>query len=639
MMNIESSSQEKGKASVMNTFDIISGLELRHAACGDSKCYAYAVSELVRLLGRMGVAVHTAIGEQPAAGLWTLQLGNPSPVPPLPPESLRHDGYRLKVCATGIGIEALSPKGVLNAVYDLAERLGFVFLLPGEENEWVPRIARALTTGIRTETPRFPHRGVFWQSLNTEDFSVDQWLRFYAKLRFNALAHEIGDRDLAEELGLRLEIGGHGLARLLPRDLFAEHSEQFRMFQPEDFGGKRNPDSNFCVTHPATRRTIKENFKKQLADSEDVYAIHAWADDLPAGGWCLCPSCRAFAPEDQSMLATNLLADAVRETGANVRIPMLAYHDTMSPGRQIDASPETCLLFAPRERCYGHALDDPSCARNRFYLEALIAWQRKYDGIGDNHTFEYYFDQILFRGMYPFLPGIIIDDMRVYQKNGIETHLSLQVGGPAIAPEYNMLTFSKALWNETLSADDVCCQLAEAIAGQDAAPWFAYLQRRAAIFTDAMRMCEHDPKIYLDYRWLPETTHPFGNEMAETYKRSSDELQEAAATLVAAINPQWSERLRKLAETEARQAEFEAAELAVMHLQQKAVSCFAEKLNTGDEAKAEEGCVLLEAAVEALKSARAKAVVLGLPEKTTWYFRNINPWLSQEFSKKIALYR
>ena len=40
---------------------------------------------------------------------------------------------------------------------------------------------------------------------------------------------------------------------------------------------------------------------------EGAYAIHAWGDDLPAGGWCLCPSCRSFSPEDQSMIAMNLL--------------------------------------------------------------------------------------------------------------------------------------------------------------------------------------------------------------------------------------------------------------------------------------------------------------------------------------------
>ena len=182
-------------------------------------------------------------------------------------------------------------------------------------------------------------------------------------------------------------------------------------------------------------------------------------------------------------------------------MPFLAYHDTMFPGKQIDPPRRSFLLFAPRERCYGHALDDNNCPRNRHYLQALQEWTGTFREFDDNHTFEYYFDQILFRGMYPFVPSVIIDDARVYESHAIECHMSLQVAGPAIAPEYNMILFSRTAWEAGLTAEQFYDELDVKMGATGA--WRDYLRRRADVFADALRFCYHDLDVYLDYRWLP----------------------------------------------------------------------------------------------------------------------------------------
>ena len=35
------------------------------------------------------------------------------------------------------------------------------------------------------------------------------------------------------------------------------------------------------------------------------------------------------------------------------------------------------------------------------------------------HTFEYYLDRVLFRGLYPTLPQVILGDMRIYEEHGV----------------------------------------------------------------------------------------------------------------------------------------------------------------------------------------------------------------------------
>ncbi|MFA5203106.1 MAG: DUF4838 domain-containing protein [Lentisphaeria bacterium] len=605
------------------------------------RCYRYAVAELSRLLGRIGVATEIQAG--PATpGRFSVRIAprksRHASAADAPADGRGGDGFRLSVDAHGVTVAARSAKGVLNGVYELAERLGFLFLLPGEKGEWAPARAQPLPLGEETMRPRFARQGVFASLETARDFSVEEWLRFYAKLRFNAVAHRIEDRGLAEELGLRLEVGEHGLSALLPRARFEQEPELFRMFQPEDFNGRRTNDSNFCVTNPKARQIVKRNYRETLRQNAGAYAVHAWADDLPAGGWCNCPSCRAFSPSDQAMLAMRLLAETLREEGAaGRRIPVIAYHDTMYPGRNIRPTPECFLLFAPRERCYAHALDDASCPRNAFYLKALEAWQTAFNGIGDAHTFEYYFDQVLCRGMYPFLPGVILGDLRVYQSHGIGTHFSLQVAGPAIAPEFNMLLFARALWHEELTSENFIGWLAPKLCPENPAPWQQYLCRRAAVFAEAMRFCDHATGNSLDYRWLPETDTPFGKEMARAYATASRDLAQAAADLAARKNDMPG-RAAVLADTEVRRALFESSELLVMHHQQSAMNHLGRFFATDDKHAERQGVCGMERTLEALSVAHEKALAFGLPEEG-WYNRNINGWQAREYKAKLARHR
>ena len=268
----------------------------------------------------------------------------------------------------------------------------------------------------------------------------------------------------------------------------------------------------------------------------------------------------------------------------------------------------------------------------------MKAWTAKFGPGVDNHTFEYYFDQILFRGMYPFLPETILADMKVYEANGVQTHLSLQVAGPAVAPELNMLCFAKAAWDAAASPKGFRQRHAKSVCPADPKPWEDFLKARGEVFAAAMRLCDYDLEVYLDYRWLPENTLPFGRKMAKAYAKASEDLARAADKLAAAVKPTWPERARALADKEAKRARFEAAELAVMGFQQGALNCFGDYLDKGRKESAAEGVKLMGKAVAAFKTARKRAEELGLPAKC-WYFGNINRWLSAEFEKKAKNYR
>ena len=623
----------------MRTFCLSSQVELISCAGERSRCYRYARSELVRLLGRLGVSARLRTARW-NGGWLRLSVVVPGAEPPAgrPRDRLSADGFAREVDGKGVTLWAPSAKGILNAVYELAEALGFLFLLPGEAGEWPPEQgAWPLPLGRKTFRPRFPWRGVIWESLDTRDYTHAEWLRFYAKLRFNAVLHEIADRPLAEELGLRLEAGGHGMSKLLPRELFAKKPELFRMSQPEDFGGKRNPDFNFCVTNPEAKAIVQARFEKEAKKAEGLYALNLYADDLPGGGWCHCPSCRSLSPSDQVALVARHMAEVVRRLKQPLRFSLLAYHDSLKPGETVSPPPESFLLYAPRERCYGHALNDPACRRNRLYAAGLEAWRKNPAIRTDAHTCEYYFDQILFRGLYPFLPNIIRGDLEAYRQAGIECPLSLQVGGPAIAPEYNMLFYARALWDAALTPEAFAADLSERIMPGRSGVWERFLTSRAAIFENAMRLCELSENGWMDYRWLPETTEPFGREMARVYAASAAALEEAARRLAVAAAPGLSGRAQELIRREVGRARFEAAEFRVMSAQQRAMNELGAFLSSGDRRACRRGIAALAQAVKASALAERRAVKAGVPAGS-WYYGNINAWLRREFQRKAALY-
>lgn len=604
---------------------------LKAVAPADSTCFAFAASELARLLGRVGVST-TTTAAAPSEG-WQLAVGDPAAYPADVLAPRFADAYTLETTTSGVTISSKTAKGILNGVYGLGERLGYLYLYPGEAGEWPPLRAEgqfvSMPLGTVVMQPRFPYRGIF------NGNSSEQWATFYAKMGFNALCQPT-DRALAEKLGLRIEIGGHDYDELIPPDTLKEHPEYARMVQPEDFFGERTPDFNLCVSSPGAEQTVKAAFRTRIKEleAEGIYAWHCWPEDLPAFGWCLCPTCRSFTPNDQAMIAMRFLAEVVREEKSPMRVPMLAYHDTMFPGKKIDAPPETFLLFAPRERCYGHAINDTSCALNGRYLQSLKEWMAKYDGIDDAHTFEYYLDRVLFRGLYPFLPQVILDDTDVYQKEGIESHITLQVGS-GFEPKLTMLNlpvFAQGQWDENLDAATFIANTAAKILPENPEVWKHYFTTRAEVSAKVMQW-EDESVGWADYRWISETTLPWGKMMVEECRKGAAVYEELARELAGAVEVDWPKRVVALAATEVLRTRFEAAEFHVMMLQQDAMNHIGDYMNTGDKTHLKEGLRLMRETVTALEVAKAKAEQAGMPNN---YYFMFNKWVTKELNEKIA---
>ena len=621
--------------------------EVAVVAEGTGETFSYAADEAVRLLGRAGVksAKRTEAGAPKA---WTLRLGGRQAAPDV--SGVKDDGFAVSVDATGAVISAPTEKGVLNGVYALAEAAGFAFVYPTEAGELLPEALAPIPFGTRVENPRFPHRGIIEASYAKIHYDFPQWMEFLAKLRFNACFNHITDEPrlvaLCRRLGFRREYGGHEMSRRIDRTLFEKKPELFRMFQPEDFNGRRQGDSNFCVTNPETR----ERFKKGYVDwvrphaAAGCTAVHAWADDLPGGGWCMCPRCRALSSADQSQMAMNLEAQAVREAGLDLRVPALAYHDTLFPSEAIEPDPLCFLLWAPRERCYAHAINDPDCALNREHLRGLEAWARRYARNTDAHTFEYYNDTMLFRGHMPYLPDQLVGDAEAYERNGIQSWMSIQIGGPILAPDWNMLAFSRLAWSRGLTAAAVTEGIVNGFPRADRAFWRQYLGMRAAIYATAFRVCDVPRTAYFDYRFMPEIGGETGRRMIANLEKGLALHREACAALDAA--KLGSADSVRFAEMERKRVLHETTDLAAMVEHQKALYEVAEWNSSSDDAHLRKACDHFRATLPLLDRALAemRPLVLQPGENdsaggfSTCYYLTIGNWLKREIKGKLRVY-
>ena len=384
----------------------------------------FAATELRAYLARLFGDAPDECTVAGATGAW-LHLAPRHEEPPLEIPAPRAGAeYALVPRAGGLTLTAATPRALVAAVYALLEAAGCEWSPDGPDGERLPR-EPVRTVPALEGRPAFTRR-TYASDLGTWHYGVPSRLaeRLPSDVAFIDWMAKSGATgflfiraandtqwtvpQLAAELGRRglaLEVGGHVLTELLPRSLFAAHPEYF----PLTTGGDRSDFGNLCPSSHALA-VVTERARAAFAGAADV---HLWGLDALGGGWCACERCGKLTPSDQALLVCNAVADALAR---DVRVFHLAYHDTLAPPESVRPAPGVSAEFAPRERCYAHALDDPACTTNRPYREAFERHLERF--AGRVHVFEYYGDAILFGGCAVPLVDVCGRDLEYYRRAG-----------------------------------------------------------------------------------------------------------------------------------------------------------------------------------------------------------------------------
>ncbi len=463
-----------------------------------------------------------------------IELADSPAVAQASPIGLEGDSFDISRGSDSITIRAGSERGLIHAASNLLEKLGAQFL-PGVAPRY-PRIDSARLAALEPwrVTPAFTRRA-FVSDIMTWDYNfpdrLDLHLRhdrefipWMARRGINAFSYIRHAHDtrlkidevapLLREHGIGVEYGGHVLQLLLPRARFAEHPEYF----PAGGDGVRAASGNLCVSNPDAVALVRAGALAYVRDHPENELLHIWGADVWRGAWCRCAQCRELPPQLQYMMVVNAIAGALAVDSNAPPIAYLAYHDTIEPHPGLKPLDNVWFEWAPRERCYSHAIDDPACEINPRYLESLKRYIDIFDGRG--HVFEYYADAILFCGLGFATPAIIASDLRAYLRLGITSISCLTFGAYSVmAYPVNLEAFVRGSRDPDFEPE---ATLVNTAAGRH--------PRCAREMAAAYRAVERASKLCLDYADVIRKVMPPGEAA-----RKRIELREAVLTFNEAI--------------------------------------------------------------------------------------------------------
>ncbi len=396
------------------------------------------------------------------------------------------DGYSWNISGQTVHLNGNSARGLLYAVYSFLTELGFAW--PGHKplDAHIPTGTRFAVKQASADAPTFDGRCLI---LGHHAFLSEHkdWIRWAARNRLNTIFVHTAEeglalgavpvaqwhalsravRDHCACYGMTIELGGHGLSRLLPRDLFNEMPDAFRMKD-----GKRTPDHNLDPLNNQGMEIVRKNARDwfQANPGADVY--HLWPDDIPGGGWSQSPECDALTASDQALIATNILAEELEQISPDAQIAHIAYHDTEPVPTAARPRANTSLLWAPRMRSYAQSAFDAGSSVNARYPGELAANLALFSDADTKpaRVFEYYLDAVLFKSTLPPLAALMAQDAIGYADANIHTLQALMVGGrPWNAPQLNAYAFARLAWDANADPVAITHDFSTALAGAHAA--------------------------------------------------------------------------------------------------------------------------------------------------------------------------
>lgn len=218
---------------------------------------------------------------------------------------------------------------------------------------------------------------------------------------------------LCEEKAVGVEYEIHALQFLLPRSLFDEHPEYFRM----DENGKRCVEFNMCFTSAEAVEAMRPQLEAMLKWMKPTtHRYYFWTDDV-SGKYCHCENCRNLSPSEQALVYENNLLKLIREYDPQATMAHLSYNQTIEAPVNVRPEEGVFLEYAPIGRNYSQPLTPDM---QKALKDNLLAFP------GNTfHVLEYWLDESMFCGWkrdalvpLPFNVDECARDVEMYRRLG-----------------------------------------------------------------------------------------------------------------------------------------------------------------------------------------------------------------------------
>lgn len=218
------------------------------------------------------------------------------------------------------------------------------------------------------------------------------------------------------ENGIDMEYEVHALQALLPRSLYDEHPEYFRM----DADGNRIREYNMCFSSDGAYEAIRETIKELVTWLKPTtHRYLFWTDDVN-DAFCKCGKCREFSASEQALMYENRLLDIIREFDPEATVAHLTYSGTLAAPEKVAPAEGVFMEFAPIGRNYAEPMNDVS---KKAFEDNLAVFPAE-----TAHILEYWLDESLACGYQRHHPKILpcgkercAEDVAYYRELGVNS--------------------------------------------------------------------------------------------------------------------------------------------------------------------------------------------------------------------------
>jgi hypothetical protein len=475
-----------------------------------------------------------------AGGIW-LGLGKDLPAGLPPVASDLDDAVAASVRAGQGWIAGANPRSVLLAVYRWLGKLGCRWVRPGPEGEIIPSRQPEDLTAAFQEQPGYRHRGICIEGAVSLE-NVLEVIEWSPKVGLSAYFHQFREghtffdrwyshrgnpyrqpepstveqardytRKIEQELarrGMIYHAVGHGWtceAYGIPGlgwDTMQEDWSDEVVSALALVDGKRAMwrdiplITSLCFSQPGVRQKVIGCVLDYLEQHGNIHALHFWLDD-GFNNKCECPGCQEMLPSDFYILLLNELDEAMTARGLNEKVVFLCYADMLWPpeSKRLANPDRFIFMFAPITRSYRRplfpqdaAFPIPPFERNKLVFSSnndeqlafLRGWQKTFSG--DSFIFEYHLIQGGAYTLYPeptFMARLLWEDLRNLRVLGLDGYISCQYLRSFYPTGLSMYVLGQALWDPSLTFDQLLEDYFSAAFGADWSLARDYLQSLA----------------------------------------------------------------------------------------------------------------------------------------------------------------
>ena len=322
-------------------------------------------------------------------------------------------GYRLVVSRKGVGVQGETLEGVSYAVYEILDRLGCRWVLPGELGEVIPSLKKVGLPVMDLKASAATGSRRVW----------------YADDAFRRRTRMGGFKFTA----------GHALEGYITKEQLEAHPDW-----NAEIGGKRalqkcDVGYRLCWANPEVSAAVADTITARL---DKNYAPCVSISPGDGVNFCECAKCKALdtGDWDPSMACTsitdrfihfaNRIAKGVVKKHPSVKLGFLAYVQFTRPPLREKLHPILIPQLAPITYCRAHTLDDPACPSRQQLKPILDGWGKVSKNIA---MYEYYFHLAEVAAPFPAIKRNVVELPVQYANN-------VTMWTPETMPNYESFT-------------------------------------------------------------------------------------------------------------------------------------------------------------------------------------------------------